>query len=946
MKKFFRFALIIAALFAGFSSCVKEPMEPASSDDLPYPEDGKAVIEVSAVLPSEIRTKAMGDTPSGITSMRVAVFGSSGFLKETVDVDVHDGYFESATTNGDLYKFKVKLTLTDSKRLRIHVIANFPSEKTFPWKGEDEVMRRYAFTEGTQDAYWCRFVLDGGLELKKEMVLDPITGQYNVEYLKDGEYYQVTDAVTDAFSNLPLLRNFAKITVESTTPQLTLNPTTTMAIINKPLKGSVAPALPTGGFVENYYTQQYSDLRANYDGYSPFDTELVNTDPDTVPFLSCTVSGSTISGGDFMYERPRSTRTPSYLIIHGTYRGLKPGLKLSDWKSPSLAEDKRYPNDVDTWLVPSNEAVDGYYKIDFMDDEGYYAIFRNFRYHIRITGVSKPGAATAGAAGSTGGTGDISTSTEAAGITDISDGYGRIAVSYLERTLVDQHSMIELKYKFIPDVEAGDTPDNRLDSEGGPVTIAIEGATGPVNVFADAIDGSIPSGTDLGTAGTGGTGLIRVLPGNDAEGYRTIRFSTNAPSSVDRTSQKIRITGRIDENHPAIFREVKYYLMEKQNMIVTCEADVPNVEHEINAVESAIGEGVNVNIKIPILLPESMFPLVFKLESSELSITPNTTKYPTENLPVESGESLCTGQEGKKSFHYVRTLSYAEYNSLPDNNGKTITCHFKTNKAENASTVYVTNDYFNKGSAAFTNYTLFHFSNMAFSNYRAAANTNLNFTFNLDSRDNARPRVVKVTLDGLVPQNASAQGWSTVNAEDGVYSWTVSSGNTATLALRTITSGYNGQYSVTLEAVDGSTAKTIYHPAEIYNMDYLVADLAINNSNYTQNSITVSNVTFAFDNVSGAGNNNNRYKQFGSSYYYSGSVQITAPSAYSIVSIGITYTSNNYSNQAVSYNPPGDASDKNNWSGKSDKVTVTMAASGYNNYYNRVNRITVTLKLK
>ena len=58
MKKFFRFALIIAALFAGFSSCVKEPMEPASSDDLPYPENGKAVIEVSAVLPSEIRTKS------------------------------------------------------------------------------------------------------------------------------------------------------------------------------------------------------------------------------------------------------------------------------------------------------------------------------------------------------------------------------------------------------------------------------------------------------------------------------------------------------------------------------------------------------------------------------------------------------------------------------------------------------------------------------------------------------------------------------------------------------------------------------------------------------------------------------------------------------------------------------------------------------------------------
>lgn len=794
------------------AACIKEPLERNyPSDDLPYPEEGKAIVEMSAFLPGEVGTKAMDETPQ-ITSMRVVVFGSSGFLKESVAVDVNDGYFQAATTNGSgtLYRFRVQLTLTDSKRLRIHVIAN--CDRTFPWKGEDEVMRKYAYVEGNQDAYWCRFILTQGLELKKQY--NSATDSF--EYVKSGDYFVVTDEVTNAFSNLPLLRNFAKVSVESTTPQLVLNPDTTMAIINKPKYGSVAPSLSSGGFVENYSVQLYEDLRAAYDGFSPFDTQLVNTDPDAVTFLT---------DGDFMYERPRVTSTPSYLIVYGTYYPLQEGKNLNDWKSTSLPVSQRYPNNASEWL--QSTGIRGYYKIDFMDEDGYYAILRNFRYNIRITGVSKPGATTAGAAGSTGGTGDISSSTEAQGLVDISDGYGRIAVSYVEMTIVEQHAEIELKYKFIPNADAGDEGvNNALATENGPVTITFGDKTGPVNVISDTVDSSIPAGTDIGTTGTGGTGKIRVLPGNDTEHYRTIKFSTNVPSSVGKATQTIRITGQIDE-HRSIYREVTYILMEKQNMTVTCTADVPNLDWGTNYVEETAGEGVNVNIKVPILLPESMFPLVFKIESDALSITPNTAKYTTENLPVESGTSICTGREGKKTFHYVKTVSYDEYNDLADNNGKTIECHFKTNKAVSASTVYVTNEYFNKGSAAFLNYKIYKFKSVGFSDYRAAANTNLNFSFSLDDEDTTRPRTVQLILDGLVPQNANASGW---DADTGIYTYTISSGNSATLALKTTTTagGYNGEYSVTLNAYDGSTSKALYREMEALNMAYSLKTVTIN----------------------------------------------------------------------------------------------------------------------
>lgn len=956
-----RIYILLALMLAVLASCIKEqPMDTTlPGEDLPYPKEGKALIEMSARFPAEVATKAMADIPS-ITRMRVVVFGSSGFLKESVDVNVEDGYFEAANTNGDdvLYKFQVQLTLTDSKRLRVHVIAN--CDNTFPWRGEDEVMRKHAYTEGNQDAYWCRFELPQGLELKKEY--DPETDSF--EYVKNGSFFVVTDAVTNAFSNLPLLRNFAKVSVESTTPQLVLNTSTTMAVINKPRFGSVAPSLATGGFVQDYYTQQYSYLKEHYDGFSPFDTDLVNSDPDQVTFLPCTVSGGIVSGGDFMYERPRITKNPSYLLIHGMYYPLKEGKTLADWKN-ATDPNNRYPNNPSNWLESSG--IDGYYKIDFMDEDGYYAIFRNFRYHIRITGVSKAGAQTPGAAGSTGGTGDISSSTEAQGLTDISDGYGRIAVSYVEQTLVQQKNVIELKYKFISDAELGDQAINNKikgKEDDGLVTITLGTVNGPVNIFANDFvydtgngDGVSSNPNDI-ILGDNSTGKVRVLAAEtDAEGYRTIQFTTNSPSSQDRSVQTITISGQIDE-HRSISREVTYYLMEKQNMTVSCVADEPNPDWGNNYVEEVAGAGVNVNITIPILLPESMFPLVFTLESDQLSITPNTAKYTTENLPVESGESICDGKTGKTTFHYVRTLSYSEYDSLPDNNGKTITCHFKTNKAQSASTIYVTNQYFNKGNAAFNNYKLYRFNSLNFSDYRAAANTPLNFTFNLDSEDQVPPaRVVQVTLDGLVPQNKNAQGWGVIDEENGIYSYTIEAGRSATLAVKTITTGagFDGSYAVTLNAYETGGSKAIYHEAEMYNLDYNFATLNINNNNYQKDNITVNEVTFAFDNVTGGGNNNNRYKQFGSNdyvwegwtpsrVYESGNVSITAPTGYNITSIAITYTENNYSRQTVTYSPAGTSSDKNNWVGSSQNVTITMDTSSSNSTFNRVKAIAVTCK--
>ena len=433
--------------------------------------------------------------------------------------------------------------------------------------------------------------------------------------------------------------------------------------------------------------------------------------------------------------------------------------------------------------------------------------------------MAKAGAETAGEAGATGGTGDINQDTSVAGLTDISDGFGRIAVSHTGWTFVEGRAVFELKYKFIEDASLGDSSaNNALASEGGPVTITIGSKTGPVNVLSTTLDSSIATetGVVLGDSNTGYIKVIGASTAKDAEGFRSIHFTVNTPDNSDLTTQTIHISGTAEGR--ILSRDVVYYLMPRQTMTVECLAGVPHQDHPEDYVENVAGEGVNVRITIPKMLPESMFPLIFNLESDQLSITPNTDKYPEDNMPVANGKSICDGKTSNNSFHYVRTLSYEEYKGLQETlDGMVFTCHFKTNKAASASTIYVDNTYFNKGHDSFYNYSLYRFSSLSFSANTVAANTNVNFTFYLDDGDNTRPRTVQVKLDGLLPQNSAADGWGVIDPDDDLYSYTINSGNTATLALKTISAaaGYDNTFAVTLNAFESGSA--VYHEASYGN---------------------------------------------------------------------------------------------------------------------------------
>lgn len=189
MKKLIYIFLILL----GFTSCMKEDkgtMEPVATD--------KVEIIFGVNLPEPlVNTKAMADKPQ-VQNLYVAVFGGSGYLKEYVEAELQDD--DKATENDKLYKYKVKLSLSDS-HLKIHFIANAPT--SIPFKYEDEVMSTLT-TSGNQDAYWQRIELPNGITAKKYTTDDTnIPPQYaSGDYIKVNGDYQVSDETLRYFEHI------------------------------------------------------------------------------------------------------------------------------------------------------------------------------------------------------------------------------------------------------------------------------------------------------------------------------------------------------------------------------------------------------------------------------------------------------------------------------------------------------------------------------------------------------------------------------------------------------------------------------------------------------------------------------------------------------------------------------------------------------------------------
>lgn len=712
-----KWTILLGVVLLALVSCIREE---APQVRAPQSVEGKKVkVEFSiAGAAADPSTKGL-DNGGDIARMYVAVFGSSGFLKEYAQATLLDdtGEITYNTDSGEhtakLYTFSVDLTITDSPR-KVHFLGNGPASLPF---GYDTAvmpiqMSRLNDQHQGEKAYWQMIDLPEGIQAKRDAQGNFID--------KDGDRYLDNDGNANPafdgfildpgqahyFREIPLIRNWAKIVLY--TQEGSHFTPISFSVINYPSRGAVAPYSGKTGFIRNYQDMDFTTLQGmGYTANLPAGTEFDDSKPSADAFkadpatfvdggrvAAALQSKAQVDNGEdteghavYLYERPVPSEKipPTYVIVYGHY----------SYPSHGNPGDADYdPGD------PSHEG-DYFYKVDLMEtfrneesgewESNYYPIYRNFKYQICITKILSMGYADPASAAASAGSADVSADISTGHIADISDGVARLHLTWMTKsyntqvTETNPETTLKVYFATTSGVPIG-TDENPAvtakllpPSDGGPDIVFPAG---------ESVDPNDPDNFLIGKD-------------EDGDGWRPIVFRTAAPGRTIR-SQTLRITG--NHNEGRLYRDVVITVLPTQEMRVACEYPV------LHALK---GEEQTVNISIPEGLTKNLFPIEFEIEAQDLTLTPDTNKD-ENNLPVVIAASISddAGYAGKPSYHFTRTLTWDQYKSAPivrtadggDKTWRKIPCYFKTNCAVNATKVWVKSTYFEKTSASFINY--------------------------------------------------------------------------------------------------------------------------------------------------------------------------------------------------------------------------------------------------
>lgn len=717
MKSLVKYIFIVLCFLA---SCQRAELEDTYSD---VPKDqtslGKATISFSVNVPvPEVSTKAMGDNPiDDIENLHLIVFDENGYFVEACeaelvgDSDTTHVEDETHLVHKNERNYTVTLSLTDQKRI-IHFIANCPADQ-IRYGNEYEVISNMYVTKGQaiETAYWYRV-------------------QVPYILLKD-DNVNLKDEIREKLTCVPLLRNYTQITVKRgtglTDDEFKLE---SFAVYNTINVGTVAPYNKSGQTFQMFYDADglytYDELlELGYEGHAlaraTLDNTLVDESPANTDFIAP-------EAPFYMYERKISVHTseedkwdesPAHIIIKGKY---------------------------------NKSETSTYYKLDLVRkvgtgtdiDNQYYNLLRNFKYVFTLNDVNGPGYSSLADAMANPAGNNLSGATDTQGFTNLSDGQGRIFVSYADTTLVTSDN-IKLKYKYIPDLQNADVTANdrvsirpAITDQSGAVIKSLVSTTGP-----------------------------------DSEGWTTFEFSIQGIGAIEK-NQEIKL--HVSDN-PNLHKTIRYSLHRPYAMDVKCDP---------KKIYAGIGKEISLKIGIPDDLTENIFPLDFMIEVDKLSLGPDAKKGTI--LSVEGGKSIIPGKAGKQTFHYHYILEYDSYTdpALPVVNGqKMINIDWVTNTVRSAARVYVVNKYFNTRSDNFTNVDK-SFNGLVVNpgNIFYGTGETASISFNLDDKENANDAAytsknITVTLNGL--EDADGNSTLTVHPTAGSKTITISDLLTTTL---------------------------------------------------------------------------------------------------------------------------------------------------------------------
>ena len=715
-----RLFIYIVALLALSVSCqmLDLPEEVIPTEKPTCTIGSKATITFSTAGLMNAETKAIIDPSKDVETLHLILFDENGMYVEMCEASKLGSSDHDDHEGGRHYT--VTLTLTDQPRI-IHFVANCPVEQVKYGHEISIIGNMYVdkndqleHTTQYETSYWARIEVPHILVKETEETLEDGTKKTVVS---------LTDDIVYKFNHVPLLRNFAEILVEDKTDKTDNTfKFEGYAVYNIIDRGTVAPYNsntqsfqsflyhpdPQNSAISSYSYPQLTGL--GYEGHalstSKLITDLARNDDNTVKVFA--------SGEPFyVFERKVSVMTdeedkwiesPPHIIIKGKYNNGQP---VTD-DSPTY-----------------------YYKMDLVytekdalghEDIKYYNILRNFMYKFYITAVHDEGYLTldeakAGASGN-----NLSGSTSASKLTNVSDNEGRLWVSYTDTTLVTKNA-VKLKYKYIP---------NYFNAEDAATYQKIDNS----RVRFENVQGNVISNIEVENADIIGNGPWA--------GYREVIVHIN-DADLDHIIYQQTLSLKTDNAH--LNREVRYTLRDKLTMEVECTPKVAG----------SMMQPVTVDVKLPLGMTDDMFPLTLGIETFDRTLSPDA-KNNENPIPVTPGPSIIDvdGRRGELSYYYTVTIpTLAAYQGLPSaGDWKVYSTYWLTNKADNASTVYVDNKYFNQGSDNWENYR-YTFSNLSCTASEVGINKSVSISFNMDTDDANYRRAVTVSLEGMTYNGAT-----------------------------------------------------------------------------------------------------------------------------------------------------------------------------------------------
>ncbi len=676
MKKFF---LILSAAVLMATACTREiaPEQKSVLTTTVAPQEGAmAKVTFSITVPETdlyaTQTRAqhqMGEQPAiADGDLYVAVFGAGdsdgiggqlqNFLKAKLAATiVHDLTDETDATKTYTYEYEVLMPLSNDPLVLDFMVGACDSEgnlytlaNPLPVKYEKDVMPLLHAVNGYA-AYWQRKRIAGVFPHKLDNGHYELTQYLDEEGLPLSDHDQdyVADEIPE-LDNVQLVRNFAKITYTATADApFTLNG---FYLVDTPKTGSVAPYSEADGYNTVYTTATDAGAIAGF-----YKGHVLSHD------LNSGITGKTFKTPgthfEYMYERTIPTNSDPAFAESGAILDVT-------WKNIAS--------------VPNNlRNQRRYYKVAFVDENGYIPILRNIQYEFQVSNITAEAHPTSAAIAYSGGwLGDVSANVSTAMLDDISNSKSRIVVAgeggkSMSYTVIGSGKTIDVDFYFYPVASNSEVVvTNGKRSTAANATVIIKKEIEKDGSYPQAIK-SISN-------------VIVTPNANGTDNHGTITVTLDDSESGVIKKGKLKILGQV-EGSQALYREVCFTVMEKQDL--DCSATP--------LASDAKNQTTTVTINLPDELPRDIFPLQFMIEAEKNSLTSisdNTVTPAISALSVKYGPSAFG--TGKNSYYFVKTITFDEYAKLSGTSYQytnEFPCKFKTRLSSGNATAIKINDF-------------------------------------------------------------------------------------------------------------------------------------------------------------------------------------------------------------------------------------------------------------